>query len=50
MSALRAASGSAAVISVSIYPGATAFTRTLRDATSRASDLVKPMSPALAAD
>ena len=30
-------------------PGAIAFTRTLRAATSRATDLVKPISPALEA-
>ena len=32
-------------MSVSMNPGATMFTRILRDATSLASDLVKPTSP-----
>lgn len=32
-------------MSVSMKPGATMFTRILRDATSLASDLVKPKSP-----
>ena len=36
-------------MSVSMYPGETAFTRTFRDASSRATDLVRPMSPALVA-
>ena len=45
----RTASGSAAVISVSMYPGATAFTVMLRLASSRARLLVRPMSPAFAA-
>ena len=44
-----AACGMAAVISVSIKPGATALTVMPRDATSRASDLVIPMRPALLA-
>ena len=38
-----------AVISDSIIPGARAFTRTLRLATSRATDLVNPIKPALEA-
>jgi hypothetical protein len=33
-------------MSVSINPGATTFTVMLREATSRASDLQKPMRPA----
>src|SRR5574342_865370 len=45
----RAASGSAAVMSVSMKPGATALTRMLREASSRATDLVRPMRPTLAA-
>ena len=36
-------------MSVSMKPGATAFTRTLREASSRATDLVSPISPALVA-
>ena len=36
-------------MSVSTRPGATAFTVTPRAATSRASDLVKPITPAFAA-
>ena len=47
--ASRAASGSTAVISVSIKPGATRFTVTLRLASSLAMDLLMPMSPALLA-
>jgi hypothetical protein len=47
MSAFRAASGSSAVMSVSMYPGATALTRTPRPASSLATALVRPMSPAL---
>ncbi len=39
----------ARVISVSINPGATALTVIPREPTSRASDLVKPIMPALAA-
>src|SRR5438105_8234657 len=46
--AFFAASGSSFVMSVSIHPGLTAFTRTLRLPSSRASDLVNPMSPAFA--
>ena len=38
-----------AVISDSIIPGAMALTRTLRLATSRATDLVNPIRPALEA-
>ena len=38
------------VISVCINPGATAFTRMLREATSFAKDFVKPITPALAAE
>ena len=34
-------------MAVSIHPGATAFTVILRDATSRATARVSPMSPAL---
>src|SRR5205807_10356896 len=37
------------VMAVSIYPGATAFTVILRDATSRAMAMVKPISPAFEA-
>ncbi len=37
------------VMSVSMNPGETAFTRMLRLASSRASDLVSPISPALLA-
>ena len=36
-------------MSVSTNPGATAFTVTLREATSRATACVKPMMPAFAA-
>ena len=36
-----------AVMSVSMKPGETALTRMLRLASSLASDLVRPMSPAL---
>ena len=39
----------AAVMSVSMKPGATAFTVMEREATSRATDFVKPMMPALLA-
>ena len=39
----------AAVMSVSMKPGAIAFAVMPRDATSRATDLVKPMMPALLA-
>ena len=39
--------GSARVMSVSMSPGATTLTVTLRAATSRASDLLNPMRPAL---
>src|SRR5207302_11325739 len=46
--AFFAASGSSFVMSVSINPGLTAFTRTLRLPSSRASDFVNPMSPAFA--
>jgi hypothetical protein len=42
-------SGSCAVISVAMYPGHTAFTVMPRDASSRASALVSPSSPALEA-
>ena len=48
-SAARASGVIAAVMSVSMKPGATAFTRMLRDASSFATDLVRPMSPALLA-
>src|SRR3990172_709052 len=43
-------SGTVSQISVSIYPAATALTVILREATSRASDLVKPIWPALEAE
>ena len=46
---LPASSGSSLVISVSMKPGATAFTVTPREPISRASDLVNPSIPALAA-
>ena len=36
-------------MSVSMNPGATTFTVTLREPTSRASDLQKPISPAFEA-
>ena len=39
----------AAVMSVSMKPGATAFTVMPREATSRATDFVKPTIPALLA-
>ena len=39
-------SGRTSVSAVWMYPGATAFTRTPRGASSRASDFVKPMIPA----
>ncbi len=39
----------AAVISVSMKPGATALTVMAREATSRAIDLVNPITPALLA-
>ena len=42
-------SSSAFVMSVSMKPGATAFTVMPRDPTSRASDFEKPMMPAFAA-
>jgi hypothetical protein len=45
----RAASGSPAVMSVSMKPGATALTRMLRLASSRATDFVRPMRPAFVA-
>src|SRR5690606_5964098 len=45
----RVSSASAAVMSVSMKPGATAFTVTLRDASSRASARVKPSTPAFVA-
>ena len=48
-SASLALSGSAAVMSVSMNPGAMAFTVTPRLPNSLASDLVMPMSPALLA-
>ena len=44
--ALRASPSIARVMSVSISPGATTFTVMPRDATSRASALAKPISPA----
>ncbi len=46
---VRCASVSARVMSVSMNPGAMTFAVMLREPTSRASDLVKPMMPALAA-
>ena len=48
-SAVRCASGSARVMSVSMNPGATQLTVMLRLPSSRASDLVMPTTPALAA-
>ena len=50
IAAARTASLSVVVISVSMKPGATALTVMSRLATSRASDLVSPMSPAFAAE
>ena len=50
ISASRAASGRSEVMSVSIYPGATALTRTPREASSFATDFVSPISPALEAE
>ena len=47
--ASRWASGSASVISVAMNPGATALAVMLRRASSRASDFVSPMTPALEA-
>ena len=47
--ASQTVSESSAVMSVSMKPGATALARTLRDASSRATDFVRPMTPALAA-
>ena len=47
--ASRALSVMAAVISVSMKPGATAFTVIVREATSRATDFVNPITPALLA-
>ena len=47
--AARTESLNTPVRSVSIYPGATAFTVILREAISRAADFVNPMIPALAA-
>ena len=44
----RIDSGSSAVIAVSMNPGATAFTRMLRPASSCASDFVNASSPAFA--
>src|SRR5438128_10041811 len=46
--AFFAASGKSFVMSVSIHPGLTAFTRTFRLPSSRASDFVNPISPAFA--
>ena len=40
---------SASVMAVSMYPGATAFTVMLREATSRAIAMVKPINPAFEA-
>ncbi len=47
--ASREASSRVRSMPVSIGPGAIAFTSTLSAATSRASDLVRPSTPALAA-
>jgi len=47
--AVRCSSVSTAVMAVSMYPGATAFTVIVRLASSRASDRVRPMRPALEA-
>ena len=44
--AARCFSSSTAVMAVSMYPGATAFTVIPREATSRASERVSPISPA----
>ena len=44
--ASRCFSDSASVMSVAMKPGATAFAVTLRAASSRASDFVRPMTPA----
>ena len=49
MAACRCGSAIARVMSVSMNPGATQFTVTLRLPISRASDLLKPMTPAFAA-
>ena len=46
----KAAGGRSLVMSVSISPGATAFTVIPREATSSASALVKPIRPAFAAE
>jgi hypothetical protein len=46
---LRASSGIAVVMSVSISPGATTFASTFRLASSLATLFVRPMSPALLA-
>jgi hypothetical protein len=40
----------AAVMSVSMNPGATAFARTFREASSLATDFVRPINPALLAE
>ena len=48
ITASRAFSVMAAVMSVSMKPGATALTVMEREATSRATDLVKPTMPGLA--
>ena len=49
MICFRSSSGTASTIRVEMNPGATAFTVMPREATSRATVLVNPMSPALAA-